>query len=56
MDTMTDKYKEQMEEKTRIREQIKARTREQEREYFRARTGYSPYTEDWRFFNEGRIG
>ena len=53
---MRDKYLEQLEEKTKLREQIKRVTRENEREYFKARMGYYPYTEEWRFFNEGRTG
>ena len=53
---MNDKYKAQYEEKTRIREQIARQTRQHEREHFKAITGIWPYTEDWRFFNEGRLG
>jgi len=52
---MDDKYKAQYEEKTRIREQIARHTRQQERQRFKSITGCWPYTEDYRFFNEGRI-
>ena len=49
----TEARRQQHEERTKIRESIERNTRRQERERFRAITGIWPYTEEWRFFNEG---